>query len=122
MPNQSTSLIVQDTIASRGLINLINRAVNMVNSNDQFLSRRQWLRWASISSVGASLLAVTNTAAKSLTHSQNNDQNLGACTYNIRDFGAKGDGTTLDTAAIQAAIDTCNKDQGGTVLVPAELK
>src|SRR5438309_6785473 len=39
--------------------------------------------------------------------------------YNIRDFGAKGDGATLDTAAVQAAIDTCHKDQGGTVFIPA---
>ena len=39
--------------------------------------------------------------------------------YDIRDYGAKGDGTTLDTAAVQAAIDLCAKDDGGTVLVPA---
>ncbi|MGH9573847.1 MAG: glycoside hydrolase family 28 protein [Candidatus Acidiferrales bacterium] len=48
-----------------------------------------------------------------------NDHDLGARTYNIRDYGAKGDGRTLDTAAVQAAIDACNKDQGGTVLIPA---
>ena len=43
----------------------------------------------------------------------------GAHLYNIRDFGAKGDGKTLDTAALQAAIDTCTRDGGGTVLVPS---
>ena len=43
----------------------------------------------------------------------------GARTYNVRDFGARGDGKTLDTAAVQAAIDACARDRGGTVVVPA---
>ncbi|MGC8863790.1 MAG: glycosyl hydrolase family 28-related protein, partial [Armatimonadota bacterium] len=37
---------------------------------------------------------------------------------NVRDFGAKGDGTTDDTAAFQAALDSI-ADKGGTVSVPA---
>lgn len=36
---------------------------------------------------------------------------------NVRDFGAKGDGLTQDTAAINAAIACC--PQGGTVYLPA---
>ena len=37
---------------------------------------------------------------------------------NIRDFGAKGDGATLDTGPISAAIAACVKQGGGTVYVP----
>lgn len=36
----------------------------------------------------------------------------------IRAFGAAGDGRTVDTAAIQAAIDACAGSGGGTVVVP----
>lgn len=37
----------------------------------------------------------------------------------IREFGARGDGTTLNTASIQATIDHVAQGGGGTVLVPA---
>ncbi|MBM4028087.1 MAG: glycoside hydrolase, partial [Planctomycetes bacterium] len=37
-------------------------------------------------------------------------------TYDIRDFGAKADGQTLNTQAIQEAVDQCARDGGGTVL------
>jgi polygalacturonase len=39
--------------------------------------------------------------------------------FNVREHDAQGDGTTLDTPAIQATIDACAKNGGGTVLVPA---
>ncbi len=42
-----------------------------------------------------------------------------AADYNVRDFGAKGDGTTLDTAAINRAIETAAAAGGGTVRLPA---
>lgn len=39
-------------------------------------------------------------------------------TYNVRDFGAVGDGVSLDTKAINLAIETASKNGGGTILFP----
>lgn len=39
--------------------------------------------------------------------------------FNVKRFGAKGDGRTLDTRAIGKAIAACVKAGGGTVYVPA---
>lgn len=38
--------------------------------------------------------------------------------FNVVGFGATGDSTTDDTAAIQAAIDACDANRGGTVFFP----
>jgi len=38
--------------------------------------------------------------------------------FNVRAYGAKGDGKTKDKAAIQKAIDDCSKSGGGVVYLP----
>ncbi len=38
---------------------------------------------------------------------------------NVVDFGAKGDGKTLNTRFLQAAIDSCEKRGGGAIVIPA---
>lgn len=39
--------------------------------------------------------------------------------YDVKDFGAKGDGKTLDHVAINKAIETATSEGGGQVVVPA---
>jgi len=39
--------------------------------------------------------------------------------FNVRDFGAAGDGATKDTVAFQKALDACAVSGGGEVIVPA---
>jgi polygalacturonase len=43
----------------------------------------------------------------------------GATVFDVRQFGATGDGKTLDTAAIQRALDECGGAGGGIVRFPA---
>lgn len=43
----------------------------------------------------------------------------GMAVYNIRTFGAKGDGKSIDSKAINAAIEAAAKRGGGTVYFPA---
>ncbi len=44
---------------------------------------------------------------------------ISAASIDVRAHGAKGDSTTKDTRAIQSAIDSAEKQGGGTVTIPA---
>jgi polygalacturonase len=44
---------------------------------------------------------------------------LPAAVYNVKDFGAIGDGRTIETPAINRAIEEAGRNGGGTVYVPA---
>ena len=92
------------------------------NSSSRFFTRRQWLGRVPPSAIaavlGAGFAGEHGLASQSAT-SNPSDGDGGARVYNIRKYGARGDGAALDTTALQAAIDACHQDGGGTVLVPA---
>src|SRR5687767_2131842 len=83
------------------------------------ISRRQWLGRVAAPTVtimGTGLIGAPVLANAGLPA---DDKLSGTRVYNICDFGARGDGKTVNTAAIQKAIDACFNDKGGTVLIPA---
>ena len=92
------------------------------NSSAGLLSRRQWLGRVPPSAVAAVLgggFASERGFAAQQARGTAGSEDSGASVYNIRKYGAKGDGVALDTAALQAAIDACYQNGGGTVLVPS---
>ena len=69
------------------------------------VSRRQALKWAAGAAAGLALGPLRLRA-----------QAAGRRDFNVRDFGARGDGETPDTAAIQRAIDAAAAARGRVVV------
>lgn len=88
--------------------------------NNQPLSRRKWLALSvpAITVAGATLAASKVYGAPGEVN-DTNEKTEGTKVFNIRDYGAIGDGKTLNTTAIQKAINACHANKGGTVMIPA---
>jgi polygalacturonase len=72
--------------------------------NHDMTSRRSWLR---LLAAGAAVRDSAR-AAKDV---------LPQATFDVRHYGARGDGATVNTRSIQSAIDACTSSGGGSVLV-----
>jgi polygalacturonase len=67
-----------------------------------------------LSGLGLAAVGTTNLSAMAATGA---DAAIGTF-HDVRNFGATGDGKTLDNAAINRAIETAASKGGGTVIVP----
>jgi len=77
-------------------------------------ARRQFLRLS-----GSGIAGAAFGAAATSSHAATNTARVSASEYDVKRFGAKGDGTSLDTAAINQAIQAAASAGGGTVRLPA---
>ncbi len=78
-------------------------------------TRRDFFRLASAGVTGAALGAAGASLPASAQTSVAHDTGV----FSVRDFGAIGDGKTIDTPAINRAIEAAAAAGGGTVLFPA---
>jgi polygalacturonase len=76
--------------------------------------RRDFLRTGGIGMAAAALPAVSFAASAKEKQSA-----AGALFFDVRKYGAAGDGKTLDTAAVNRAIEAAAAAGGGTVFFPA---
>src|SRR5437016_10645547 len=88
----------------------------LIATGAKMRSRNQCWTLLAVVMVVAAFTAVTSAnRTDPRSHSLADDPGL----YSVRAFGAKGDGKTLDTPAINKAIDAAAAAGGGTVLFPA---
>jgi polygalacturonase len=80
--------------------------------------RREFLKMAGLGVAGSATVLLTSPAARAQSGGASGERPV---FFDVRRFGAKGDGTSIDTGAINAAIDAAANAGGGTVVFTAGM-
>src|ERR1700679_2019015 len=80
--------------------------------------RRDFLRTGGLS-VGATMIPALSLAASGQRNPGPSAESVSQAIFDVRKYGAAGDGKTLDTGAVNRAIEAAATAGGGVVVFPA---